>query len=65
VIPVLADLQEFIGDHRPHGTMTVEATEPGPNGYLITIACPCGVLFGRWVTSLDAESDLISWAKAN
>ena len=65
MIPLFADLQEFIHDHHPHGTMTVEATEPGLNGYLITVACPCGVLFERWVTPLDAESDLVTWARTN
>jgi len=62
---LLADLEAFVQDHQALGTMTAEATEPGPNGYLITVACPCGVLFGRWVTSLDAEGDFISWARAN
>ena len=30
----LADLEEFITDHRPHGTLTGDATEPTWNGYL-------------------------------
>jgi len=46
----LADLEEFIHDHHPHGTMTGEATEPAWNSNLITVACPCGVVFERWVT---------------
>ena len=29
------------------------------NGYLLTVACPCGVVFERWVTPEDAELDLI------
>jgi len=24
---LLADLEEFVGDHRPHGTLTGDATE--------------------------------------
>jgi hypothetical protein len=32
------------------------------NGYRLTVTCPCGVVFGRWVTSVDAESDLLAWA---
>jgi hypothetical protein len=39
---LLADLAEFVSDHRPHGTLTGDATEPGWNGYLLTVACPCG-----------------------
>ena len=45
-----ADLEEFVRDHRPHGTLTGDATEPARNGYLLTVACPCGVVFEGWVT---------------
>lgn len=55
---LLADLEEFVRDHRPHGTLTSDATEPAWNGYLLTVACPCGVVFERWVTSADAIMDL-------
>jgi hypothetical protein len=44
---LLAELEEFVRDHRPHGTLTGEATEPAWNGYLITVACPCGVVLER------------------
>ena len=40
---LLADLEEFVADHRPHGPMTGDATEPAWNGYLLTVACPCGL----------------------
>ncbi len=40
---LLAELEEFVGDHRPHGTLTCDATEPAWNGYQPTIACPRGV----------------------
>jgi len=56
---LLADLEEFVHDHRPHGTLTGDATEAGWNGYLLIVTCPCGVVFERWVTSWDAELDLI------
>jgi hypothetical protein len=36
---VLADLADFIADHRPHGSLTADATEPAWNGYLLTLAC--------------------------
>ena len=47
---LLADLELFVTDHRPHGTRTADATEPAWNGYLMTVACPGGVVFERWVT---------------
>jgi hypothetical protein len=30
---LLADLEAFVHDHRPHGGMTGEATQPARNGY--------------------------------
>jgi hypothetical protein len=56
-VSLLADLEEFVTNHRPHGSMTGDATEPAWNGYLLTVACSCGVVFGRWVTPADAELD--------
>jgi hypothetical protein len=56
---LLADLEEFVSDHRPHGTLTGHASEPAWNGYLVTVACPCGVTFERWVTPQDAGTDLL------
>ena len=54
----IADLEEFVRDHRSHGMMTGDATEPAWNGYLLTVACPCGVVFERWVASVDVAVDL-------
>jgi len=62
---LLAELEEFVGDHRRHGTLTADATEPAWNGYLLTVACPCGVTFERWVTPLEAELDLLRAARLN
>ena len=59
---LLWDLETFIQDHCSHGPLTADATEPVWKGYLLTVACPCGVVFERWVTLLDADYDLISWA---
>ena len=56
---LLADLEDFVHDHRPHGTLTGDATEPPWNGYGLTVACPCGVVFERWVTPQDAAADLL------
>ena len=55
---LLADLEDFVTNHHPHGTMTSDATPPAWNGYLLAVACPCGVVFERWVTPEDAELDL-------
>jgi hypothetical protein len=59
---MLADLEEFVVDHRPHGALTGDATEAAWNGYLLTVACPRGVTFERWVTPWDAELDLLRQA---
>jgi hypothetical protein len=62
---LLADLQELVADHRPHGHLTADATEPAWNGYLLTVACPCGVVFGRWVTPEQADADFPALARLN
>ena len=62
---LLTDLEGFFADHRSHGTMTGEATEPAGNAYLLTIACPSGLTFERWVTPEDAQTDLLRAASLN
>jgi len=64
-VNLLAELEEFFSDHRPHGSLTADATEPAWNGYVLTVACPCGVTFERWVTPEDAELDLLRAAGMN
>jgi hypothetical protein len=44
---LLTDLEEFVQEHRPHGGMTGDATQPAWNGYLLTVAVRRGV--ERWV----------------
>jgi len=44
-VSLLADLEEFVTNHRPQGRLTADATEPAWNGYLLTVACSCGVVF--------------------
>jgi len=56
-VNLLADLEDFANDHRPHGPLCADATEPAWNGYLLQVACQCGVVFGRWVTPEDAALD--------
>jgi hypothetical protein len=62
---VLADLSDFISDHHPHGSLTADATPPAWNGYLLTVACSCRVVFERWVTPDAADADLLRIASLN
>jgi hypothetical protein len=62
---LLADLEAFVRDHRPHVGMVGDATQPAWNGYLLTVACPCGVVFQRWVTPVEADADLLRLATLN
>jgi len=62
---LLTDLEEFALEHHPHGSLTADAREPAWNGYLLTSACPCGVVFERWVTPEAAELDLERLARLN
>jgi hypothetical protein len=57
------DLDEFLEDHCSHGTVTGDAEPPGPNGYRLTVTCPCGVVFERWVTPMEAAVDLAMLAR--
>jgi len=62
---LLSDLTDLIKSHHPHGSLTADATEPAWNGYLLTVACPCGVVFERLMTPEDAELDLLRAAELN
>jgi hypothetical protein len=45
---LLTDLAEFVQNHRPHGALTADATEPAWwNGYLLTFACLCDATLKR------------------
>ena len=65
VTTLLTDLMEFFADHRPHGPLTADATDPAWNGYLLAVACPCGVVFERRVTPENADADLLEIARLN
>jgi hypothetical protein len=58
-IVLFADLADFVTRHRPCGLLTGDATEPAPNGYMVTVACSCGVVFMRWVTPEEAMRELV------
>jgi len=60
---LLVDIEEFVRDHRWHGPLTGDPTESAWNGYLLTVACSCGVVFERWVTLGDAMNALIAWSR--
>jgi hypothetical protein len=62
-VSLTSDLTDFVESHRTHGPLTADATAPAWNGYLLTVACACGVVFERWVTAVDADADLISWCR--
>jgi hypothetical protein len=62
---LLAELEEFVRGHCPHGGMTGDATEPASNGHRLTVACACGVVFERWVTTEEADADLLRLARLN
>jgi len=55
----LPDLKEFVANHRPHGTLTPTLGEPTPRGYMLELACPCGVPFMRWMTAPDLVEDVL------
>jgi hypothetical protein len=59
------EIEAFIRQHHGDGQLVGDAIEPLPNGYQLTITCPCGVMFVRWVTPEDAAIDLAALARLN
>jgi hypothetical protein len=49
--------------HRPDGELRASATPPTLNGYRLEVACPCHVVFERWVFSDDAAIDMALLAR--
>ena len=62
---LLADLSDFVALHRVHGELHAKAGEPTPNGYRLEVACPCSVVFERWVSPDDAVIDMALLARWN
>jgi hypothetical protein len=58
IVTITAEIETFILGHCEHGRLVGDATEPTLTGYLVTVACSCGVTFGRWITSQEAAEDL-------
>jgi hypothetical protein len=48
---LLAELTDFVTRHRACRQLTGDATEPAPEGHLVTVTCSCGVVLMRWVTT--------------
>jgi len=59
------DLREFVTLHRPYGELRANASQPTPNAYRLEAACPCSVVFERWVVPDDAAIDLALLARWN
>jgi hypothetical protein len=60
---LIADLEEFVHAHRPHGELVADASLPGHNGYRLEVRCHCGVVFERWITPADAGVELALLAR--
>jgi hypothetical protein len=47
-------------DQDPGGQLEALRADAAPQprtGYLLTVACPCGLMFERWVTPEEADAD--------
>jgi hypothetical protein len=62
---LIADLEEFVRAHRPHGELFADAGAPAANGYRLEVRCHCGVVFERWVTPTDAGVEMSLFARWN
>ena len=47
----LPDLGDFINRHRTCGRFIGDAATSDTTGYVLKIACCCGVIYVRWVSS--------------
>ena len=62
---LLGELHDFVTNHRPHGELVAGSSEITANGYRLTVTCPCGVRFERWITPQDAAAELALLARWN
>ena len=58
-------VEGFVTLHRPHGELHANAGALTPNGYRLEVACPCRVVFERWVFPDDAAIDMALLARWN
>ena len=54
---LLTDLEDFVTEHRPHGTLKATTGELTANRYRLEVACSCGVTFERWISPGEAAGD--------
>jgi hypothetical protein len=64
-VTVTEVVEAFIREHRDHGQLVGDASEPAVNGYMLTIACRCGVTSYRWIAPIDAVVDVAVLARLN
>lgn len=60
-----SDLEEFVATHRAHGPLDSDTGELTLNGYRLTVACPCGMTFLRWITPQEVAEDLAVLGRRN
>lgn len=53
------DLERFVAAHHPCGELTSDVGELMDAGHALRVACTCGAIFERWVTSDMADRDLL------
>jgi hypothetical protein len=56
---VYAELRDFALAHRRCGDLWSDVGPLERDGYLLAVACSCGARLERWITSADAEEDLL------
>jgi hypothetical protein len=59
MLSLLTDVRDFVTRHGAHGQPPADATEPQADGYLLSLRCPCGVEFMRWMTPSEAARELV------
>jgi hypothetical protein len=57
------ELVEFVAHRRRCGRLTGDAAEPTERGYVLTVACSCGVTFERRIMVMDARLAWLSRAR--
>lgn len=60
---ITGDLEDFTVGHRSHGPFITQTGVLTPNGHRLTVACPCGVTFQRWITPEEALQDIAAPAR--
>jgi hypothetical protein len=65
LVSLRGDAANQRGRSQAHRFQTVDTTPPACNGYVLTVTCPCGVVFERWITPEDADADLLHLARLN